>query len=80
MLPNPTFVQIYAELLLHKIWPENLNYLCNFHKTAQTKQSPNGRKFAQSGVDAMIPFFCDFRQKNCVFSQKTMSWSNFGII
>jgi hypothetical protein len=26
-----------------------MDYLCNFKKTAQSNQSPEGRKFAQSG-------------------------------
>jgi hypothetical protein len=26
-----------------------MGYFCNFQKTAQSKQSPIGRKFAQSG-------------------------------
>jgi hypothetical protein len=49
-------------------------YLCNFQETAQSKQSPIGRKFAQSGTDVMITIFCDFCQflaKNWRFSQKT---------
>jgi hypothetical protein len=29
-----------------------MGYFCNFRKTAQSKQSPNGRKFAQSGHPA----------------------------
>jgi hypothetical protein len=29
--------------------PPKLWYFSNFHKTAQTKQSPNGRKIAKSG-------------------------------
>jgi hypothetical protein len=28
------------------------NYICNFHKTAQSKQSSIGRKFAQYGHPA----------------------------
>jgi hypothetical protein len=29
-----------------------LGYFCNFHRTVQRKQLPNGRKFAQSGHPA----------------------------
>jgi hypothetical protein len=45
-----------------------------FKMTAQSYQSPNGRKFAKSGVDVMITIFCDFRQfsaKKLAFFSKT---------
>jgi hypothetical protein len=32
-----------------KLWPKNVAKLYDFQETAQSKQSPNGRKFAQSG-------------------------------
>jgi hypothetical protein len=32
-----------------KDWPKNAGNVCNFQETVQTKQSPNERKFAQSG-------------------------------
>jgi hypothetical protein len=31
-------------------WPNKLGYFGNFQKPAQSKQSPNKRKFAQSGL------------------------------
>jgi hypothetical protein len=31
-----------------------MSFSCNFLKTAQTKQSPIGRKYGQSGTDVMI--------------------------
>jgi hypothetical protein len=36
--------------------------VCNLQSTAQRKQSPNRRKFAQSGTDVMI--FKKFSPKN----------------
>jgi hypothetical protein len=39
---------------------------CHFQKTARSKLSPNGRKFAQSGTDVMI--FEIFSQK--IFAKK----------
>jgi hypothetical protein len=35
---------------VEKSYPKNSGQICNFHKNAQSKQSPNGRKFAQSGL------------------------------
>jgi hypothetical protein len=34
--------------------PKNLRYFCNYPETAQSKQPPNGWKFAQSGHPALI--------------------------
>jgi hypothetical protein len=34
---------------LGKKWHKNVDYFCNFQKTAQSKHSPIGRKFSQSG-------------------------------
>jgi hypothetical protein len=53
-----------------------MDYLCNFElkTTTQSKQSPNGQKFVQSGVDVMITIFCDFWQfsaKKLAFFSKT---------
>jgi hypothetical protein len=55
-------------------WLKNVGDFCNFEETTQSKQSPNGRKFAQPGVDVMITIFCDFRQfsaKKLAFFSKT---------
>jgi hypothetical protein len=30
-------------------WRKNVGNFCNFQETTQSKQSPNGRKFAQPG-------------------------------
>jgi hypothetical protein len=45
-----------------------------FTKATQSKQSPNRRKFAQSGVDVIITIFCDFypfSAKKLAFFSKT---------
>jgi hypothetical protein len=39
-------------------------------RNSQNEQSPNWRKFAQSGVDVMITIFCDF----CQFSAKKLAF------
>jgi hypothetical protein len=44
----------FVAILIHYLnsgrkWPKNVGHFCNFQKTAQSKQSPNRRKFAQSG-------------------------------
>jgi hypothetical protein len=39
---------------------KKLGYFCLFRKPTYNKQSPTGRKFAQSGVDVMITIFCYF--------------------
>jgi hypothetical protein len=52
MWPNPFFVKINTQRLPWKKYvpsSENVSCLCNFHKTAQNKQAPKRRKFAQSG-------------------------------
>jgi hypothetical protein len=56
---NPFFVKINTYLLtLNKV---ALGSFCNFPKTAQSKKSPNRRKFAQFGVNIMTTIFGDFR-------------------
>jgi hypothetical protein len=49
---------IFLSKLMHMLkswikWPKNVGYFCNFHVTAQSKQSHIGRKFAQSGHPAV---------------------------
>jgi hypothetical protein len=46
MQPNPFFVEIKTQLLP---WKKEALKFGIFKKTAQSKQSPNGRKFTQSG-------------------------------
>jgi hypothetical protein len=49
MWPNQFLVKINTQLSPWKKKPYYLGYFCNFHKTNQSNQSPNRRKFAQSG-------------------------------
>jgi hypothetical protein len=55
-------VKINAALLTWKKVPRNVRYFCNLKNTAQSKQSPNGRKFAQSGHPAAATNLIEFCQ------------------
>jgi hypothetical protein len=46
---QPFFVKIDTRYIIRKKLPKILCYFCNFYKTAQSKRSPSGQKFAQSG-------------------------------
>jgi hypothetical protein len=67
---------MHHNLIVEKVDQKNVGHLFNFQKLPfACKQSPNGRKFGQSGVDVMITIFCDFCQfsaKKLAFSQKPM--------
>jgi hypothetical protein len=60
----------FSSLFRGQRLPKNVAYFCNDKKTAQIKQSPNRRKFAQSGLDVMITISCDFWQ----FSAKKLAF------
>jgi hypothetical protein len=64
MWPNPFFCQNqYISFSVEKISETFWLILNCFTKLPKVpKQSPHGRKFAQSGVGALITFFCDFLQ------------------
>jgi hypothetical protein len=49
MYPGSFFDQIDTEIVQCKKKNKHLVCFCGFLKTAQSKQSPNERKFAQSG-------------------------------
>jgi hypothetical protein len=55
MYPNPVFVKINAQsrYTLEKV-SQNVGYVYNYLKTNQSKQSPIGRKFAQSGHPGLV--------------------------
>jgi hypothetical protein len=44
--------KLIHNLTVGKSSPKNVGCFCNFPKNAQSKQSPSGRKFAQSGHTA----------------------------
>jgi hypothetical protein len=57
MWPSPFFVKSNALIVPWKQVPNDLGYFCNLQKAAQSKQSLNRRKFAQSGHPAWAPNF-----------------------
>jgi hypothetical protein len=56
-----------------------LRYFCNFQNTAQSKQSPKGEQFAQSGHPDVCPTFLQWFTWQQLFDSLAASVSRNGL-
>jgi hypothetical protein len=56
MQPIPFVVKINTTVITEENVAQNMGIFCYFHKYAQSKELPIGRKFAQSGHPDRVGF------------------------